>query len=319
MNLEELMTRYNINNQDVLKLSRLDNNAHKMLLVAELLNVHGLKSYSSLELGLIAYFPESDPKTVRKRTSGELSHLFSHKRSILHELNMPYAQYIRMITGTPTTNMQELLGYTLADAELQKNGEPSCTFAPSIHDWHRNTRIPFPINKETSFILGILWRAGSITEVLPGQVRTRIYCGNSQKLDLEQEALPMLNKAFNANFRWKDCDLVFNYGNGDVFYSGAMLEIGSLAMGTFLNQTIGLPFGGIYDSNRTELPKVGFDRAAFLKGYALLMPSTRGRWYTGTRELSVQIATLLCQEGVNAKAAGRVEEHCYVITTDRML
>ncbi len=314
--IEGFFQRNDITQEEIDAVTAHSTNAEKIEATVELFAAKKIPTFSAVELGVVTFYPESDITLLKKRSHAALSYMLKHKRPLLNELNLSYTQYLRLITQQTSTNMHEMLGYAVIDGKLEKVSDPIYQFKPSDNDWHSSVSLPYPINETASVGLGIMWQSGVVQDFVPPELRTIVYAHKDDKDLLANKVRKVFEKMFNTTFR------SFSYPNEVIYplgekaeYPGLYLQIQSMAIGTFLTETAGLPIGDLYSSNRKELPKLDYEPAAFLRGYKLLMPNSKNRWFAVTQELATELSDILIQTGTRSRLGGSTSPHCYMINT----
>jgi len=313
LGIDEFIRMNGIDLSEIEKIKGLKPNAHRFRATAELFMEKGIERYSALELGAIVWYPKSDLKVLKNRSKYELQYMFHEQRSLLQELSLPYAQFLRMATAGPKNNLLHLLGYKIKDFDIVKKSNPIYRFTPSQRDWIIDTSLPHPINSNSSFGLGVLWRNGVVKSYDPPELRIEVYASHDQR-----EKLTTLNKVLNKMF---NIEFILSGGESEKQFcedatlerSGLRLHINSLAIGTFLSMTAGLPIGNLYSESRVDLPKLRLNEKRFLEGYDNLMKNSKKRWHAVTSQLRDNIIVMLNRNGYNAVSYGSASEHCYLI------
>ena len=313
----EFIKENNIDLSDINFIRSLSTNSSKIEAAVELFKDKGISRFSSVDIGAVIFYPEDDLEKIKKRTQAALSYIFRHERAFLEQLNLPYSQYLRLVNDMTSTNMHKLLGFDIVDSRLERISRPIYKFRPSNNDWYNDVVLPHPIDEAASFGLGVIWRKGVVMEYVPPELTTVIYADESQKCLLEGRIKETLQKMFGVEFMVdENKENVIYPENTEAEYNGLKLRIQSMAIGSFLTNTLGLPIGGMYCGLRKELPKVEYKIDAFLEGYKFLMTNSRNRWLSVTYELAVGLSDLLKSKGIDARVNGKASPHCHIIETD---
>src|SRR3989344_3083694 len=185
--IEKFFLNYGITHEEVDSVRAFRTNAQRIEATVDLFKEKRLPTFSALEISSVVFYPESDFDVIKKRGHAALSYMF-RKNPIPAELNLPFAQYLRLATRQTNTNMHELLGYLIIEDEslpledrLKKVSEPVYQFKQSHEDWYRNISLPYPIDEIASFGLGIIWRRGAVMKYDPPELTTLIYGDKDQK------------------------------------------------------------------------------------------------------------------------------------------
>lgn len=283
-----------------------------------------IRKYSALELGIVVYNKEEDVILAKKRAQALLAYMFRNQKNALKRINLPYAQFLRIITGNSKTNMLELLGFQISEECLERYSKLVYKFRPSYNDWYEDVCLPYPIDENASFGLGVLWARGavqrhqkpSIAELTTTIYPDRYYLRRTKSRDANslKRITSVLKKMFNVDFRITEWKSTVEYPKGEIAeYSGIRIIRQSMAIGSFLVNTLGINIGPLYSDKRKNLPMLYFNEQDFLNGYRFFRRNSRNTVYAPNQALAEKIIELSRKTGVSLRILGNTSKNCYHI------